>query len=110
AGFSGCTPHCVALVRCTCECVSRATDISGRSLDLTAQATRRLRLSDPLPTGRRVAPWRPGGAGFSGRTGGSRAGSRCVSILVLVDDGRRPVDSVTDDVVEVYGFNPCSCG
>jgi hypothetical protein len=68
AGFSGCTPHCVALVRCTCECVSRATDISGRSLDLTAQATRRLRLSDPLPSGRRVAPWRPGGAGFSGRT------------------------------------------
>ena len=56
-------PRQVALVRCTGGCVSRATDISGRSQELTAQATRRLRLSDPLPSGRRVAPWRPGGRG-----------------------------------------------
>ena len=35
-------PRQVALVRCTGGCVSRATDISGHSVHLTAQATRRL--------------------------------------------------------------------
>ena len=60
----------MASVRCAGECVSRATDISGRSVHLTAQATwRLLALSGPRPLGRRVAPWRPGGRGSADAQG-----------------------------------------
>ncbi len=61
--------RCVASVRYADECVSRATDISGRSVHLTAQATwRDCWLSGPLPSGRRVAAVAARGAGLSGRT------------------------------------------
>ena len=60
--------ECVALVRSTCVCVSKASHMSSRSLDLTAQATRLSQLSDPCLRSERSRRGGQEGAGFSGRT------------------------------------------
>jgi len=52
-------PHQVALVKCTDEYLSRATDIAARSVHLTAQATWRLLAARSTALG--AAPGWPGG-------------------------------------------------
>ena len=61
-------PRCEALVRCTGECVSRATDISGRSVHLTAPANWRLLDVSSAALGATCGAVAARGAGFSGRT------------------------------------------